>query len=97
MGVEVNGAADLIVNTHVWFPVNKALHFNNTMAFHITGAGNRFEGCYIDGGRAVFESAALSRNTWTMGFECCAGSGLGGKQDGQAARQGAQLDFGPPV
>ena len=28
-------------------------------------------GCYIDGGRAVFEEAALVRNIWQQGFECC--------------------------
>ena len=25
----------------------------------------------IDGGRAVFEEKALSRNIWQQGFECC--------------------------
>ena len=56
---------------HVWFPVNHAVAFADTKAFHITRGGNRFSGCYIDGGRAVFEPAALTRNIWTKGFECC--------------------------
>eukprot|EP00056_Hartaetosiga_gracilis_P004769 m.78056 g.78056 ORF g.78056 m.78056 type:complete len:379 (-) comp11940_c3_seq3:113-1249(-) len=77
IGLAVNGAADVVYGTHVWFPANKALHFNDTMAFHITDGGNRFHGCYIDGGRAVFEGSGLSRNTWMNGFECCAGGGLG--------------------
>jgi hypothetical protein len=55
----------------VWFPVNHAVAFPDTKAFHITKGGNRFSGCYIDGGRAVFEPAALTRNIWTKGFECC--------------------------
>ena len=74
VGVEVNGAADYITGVHVWFPVNHAVHFADTMAFHVTGAGNRFVGCYIDGGRAVFEQKALQRNIWTNGFECCQGA-----------------------
>lgn len=78
IGVEVNGAADYIIGVHVWFPNNIALHYNNTRAFSITAAGNRFSGCYIDGGRAVFDGNGASRNVWTNGFECCAGSGLGG-------------------
>ena len=45
--------------------------FADSYAFHITGAGNRFMGCYIDGGRAVFDEAALTRNIWQQGFECC--------------------------
>ena len=48
------------------------------MAFHITEGQNRFQGCYIDGSRAVFEKGGLSGNTWTQGFECCAGGGLDG-------------------
>ena len=71
VGLEVNGAADFISGVHVWFPVNHAVHFADTMAFHVTGSGNRFEGCYIDGGRAVFEPNSLTRNIWTNGFECC--------------------------
>ena len=71
IGLEVNGAADYITGVHVWFPVNHAVAFADTKAFHITKGGNRFSGCYIDGGRAVFEPAALSRNIWTNGFECC--------------------------
>ena len=55
----------------VWFPFNHAVHFRDTMAFRVTGGGNRFTGCYIDGGRAVFEGGALSRNIWERGFECC--------------------------
>lgn len=58
VGLEVNGAADYITGTHVWFPDNKALNFKdsvNAMAFHITAGGNRFNGCYMDGGRAVLE------------------------------------------
>eukprot|EP00055_Hartaetosiga_balthica_P005640 m.16812 g.16812 ORF g.16812 m.16812 type:complete len:510 (-) comp4675_c0_seq1:131-1660(-) len=78
VGVVLNGAALVVYGTHVWFPANKALYFNDTMAFHITDGGNRLHGCYIDGGRAVFEGSGLSRNTWMNGFECCAGSGLGG-------------------
>ena len=74
VGVEVNGAADYVTGVHVWFPVNHAVHFADTMAFHVTGAGNRFVGCYIDGGRAVFEERALQRNIWTNGFECCQGA-----------------------
>ena len=45
--------------------------FADSYAFHITKAGNRFLGCYIDGGRAVFDEAALTRNIWQQGFECC--------------------------
>eukprot|EP00054_Salpingoeca_dolichothecata_P016149 m.94183 g.94183 ORF g.94183 m.94183 type:complete len:453 (+) comp21842_c0_seq6:247-1605(+) len=72
VGVEVHGAADYVSGVHVWFPDNVALHFNNTAAFHIFGAGNRFDGCYIDGNRAIFEQGALSYNIWDNGFECCA-------------------------
>jgi hypothetical protein len=74
VGLQVNGAANYVTGTHVWFPENQALAFEaqGVMAFHITQAGNRFNGCYIDGSRAVFEGAALSRNVWTNGFECCA-------------------------
>jgi len=71
VGIEVHGAADYVQGVHVWFPVNHAVAFANTMAFHVTGAGNRFSGCYIDGGRAVFEKAALAKNIWMNGFECC--------------------------
>ena len=55
VGVEVNGAADYIHGVHVWFPLNQALAFKDigAMAFHVTNGGNRFDGCYIDGGRAV--------------------------------------------
>jgi len=96
-GLEVNGAADYVTGVHVWFPVNHAVAFPDSYAFHITGAGNRFMGCCtprqppphatsvrslsraewaacradIDGGRAVFEEKALSRNIWQQGFECC--------------------------
>jgi hypothetical protein len=71
----VNGAADYITGTHVWFPENQALAFvdEGVMAFHITDSGNRFNGCYIDGSRAVFEGSGLRNNVWTNGFECCAG------------------------
>ena len=74
VGVEVNGAADYIHGVHVWFPLNQALAFKDigAMAFHVTNGGNRFDGCYIDGGRAVFEGTGLSDNIWTNGFECCA-------------------------
>ena len=67
----MNGAADYVTGVHVWFPVNHAVAFADTKAFHITRGGNRFAGCYIDGGRAVFEPAALTRNIWERGFECC--------------------------
>lgn len=77
VGVAVNGAADYISGVHVWFPENKALMYNDTMAFHVPDKGNRFFGCYIDGNRAVFEGKGLQENTWTNGFECCAGGGLG--------------------
>jgi hypothetical protein len=50
---------------------NHAVAFANSYAFHVTAGGNRFMGCYIDGGRAVFEEAALVRNIWQQGFECC--------------------------
>jgi hypothetical protein len=43
------------------------------MAFHVTGGQNRFDGCYIDGSRAVFEGDGLAANLWVNGFECCAG------------------------
>lgn len=76
IGVAVNGAADVITGVHVWFPVNRALHFNDTMAFYIPQNGNRFTGCYADGGRVVFEGAGLSNNFWVNGFECCAGAGV---------------------
>jgi len=77
IGIEINGAADYVTGTHVWFPINRALAFKDTMAFHITRHGNRFNGCYADGGRVVFEGDGLTKNMWTNGFECCAGSGLG--------------------
>ena len=75
IGLEVNGAANNIVNVHVWFPENQALAFEaeGVMAFHITEGQNRFAGCYIDGSRAVFERGGLSGNIWMNGFECCAG------------------------
>ena len=44
-GLEVNGAADYVTGVHVWFPVNHAVAFRDSYAFHITGAGNRFMGC----------------------------------------------------
>ena len=59
----------------MWFPVNHAVHFADSIAFHVTGGGNRFNGCYIDGGRAIFTGGALKRNIWTNGFECCQGAG----------------------
>jgi hypothetical protein len=79
IGLEVNGAADYIQGVHVWFPDNHAVAFPDTMAFYITRGGNRLQGCYIDGGRAVFQGSktatarggALSRNIWSNGFECC--------------------------
>jgi hypothetical protein len=79
IGLEINGAADYVQGVHVWFPLNHAVAFADTMAFHITRGGNRLQGCYIDGGRAVFEGVAspgirggaLSRNIWSNGFECC--------------------------
>ena len=71
VGVAVHGAADYISGVHVWFPVNHAVAYANTKAFWVTSGGNRFFGCYIDGGRAVFEEAALTRNLWQNGFECC--------------------------
>ena len=40
--------------------VNHAVHFPDTIAFHITGGGNRLSGCYIDGGRAIFTGSGLS-------------------------------------
>ncbi len=75
IGVEVNGAADYISGTHVWFPDNQAIRFfpQGVMAFHVTGGGNRFDGCYIDGSRAVFVGGGLANNVWVNGFECCAG------------------------
>lgn len=104
IGVEVNGAADYISGTHVWFPDNQAIRFfpQGVMAFHVTGgqvrrreccgdwlsrnaaprppltpppptpprvlplAQNRFDGCYIDGSRAVLEGSGLSGNS-----TCC--------------------------
>lgn len=74
IGLEVNGAADYIQGVHVWFPVNHAVHFNDTIAFHNTAGGNRFMGCYMDGGRAVFTGGALQKTIWTNGFECCQGA-----------------------
>ena len=75
IGVEVNGAADYISGTHVWFPDNQAIRFfpEGVMAFHVTVGQNRFDGCYIDGSRAVFEGDGLEGNVWVNGFECCAG------------------------
>ena len=77
VGVEINGAADYVTGTHVWFPENQALAFvkQGVMAFHVTGWQNRFLGCYIDGSRAVFEGGGLTNNVWMGGFECCAGVG----------------------
>lgn len=45
------------------FPDNQAIRFfpQGVMAFHITGGGNRFDGCYIDGSRAVFVGARGGR------------------------------------
>ena len=43
------------------------------MAFHVTKGGNRFNGCYADGGRCVLDGtppySGTSRNIWTNGFE----------------------------
>jgi len=74
IGVAVHGAADYVEGTHVWFPLNHALAFKEqgAMAFYVTGGQNRFNGCYIDGGRAVFESGGLQNNIWMNGFACCA-------------------------
>jgi len=74
VGVAVHGAADYVEGTHVWFPLNHALAFKEegAMAFYITGGQNRFNGCYIDGGRAVFEGYGLQNNIWMNGFACCA-------------------------
>lgn len=85
VGLEVNGAADKVSGVHVWFPWNHALHYPETMAFHVTSEGNRFDGCYIDGGRAIFEGGALRNNVWTNGFECCAGAA---PAPGTASRNG---------
>ena len=82
IGLAVNGGANYVTGTHVWFPLNRALAFDDVMAFHITQSQNRFNGCYIDGSRAVFEGGALQDNVWTHGFECCAGSGLGDRPHG---------------
>jgi len=71
IGLEVNGAADYITGVHVWFPLNAATAFADSMAFHVTASGNRFMGCYIDGGRAIFEEKATAKNIWQQGFECC--------------------------
>jgi hypothetical protein len=51
-------------------------------AFFVTAGGNRFNGCYADGGRCVFVGGGLSKNRWMNGFECCAGGGLGGINHG---------------
>eukprot|EP00051_Salpingoeca_urceolata_P012150 m.150747 g.150747 ORF g.150747 m.150747 type:complete len:494 (-) comp17391_c0_seq1:77-1558(-) len=77
VGLEVNGAANKVLGVHVWFPLNQALHFDDTRAFRLTSQGNRLTGCYIDGGRAYIEGSAVSHTLWTDGFECCAGGGLG--------------------
>ena len=58
----------------MWFPVNHAVHFSDTIAFGINGNGNRMNGCYMDGGRAIFSKGALGANIWTNGFECCQGA-----------------------
>eukprot|EP01063_Lacrimia_lanifica_P012907 TRINITY_DN1959_c1_g1_i4.p1 TRINITY_DN1959_c1_g1~~TRINITY_DN1959_c1_g1_i4.p1 ORF type:complete len:471 (+),score=87.65 TRINITY_DN1959_c1_g1_i4:73-1485(+) len=71
VGMLVRGAANNIRGVHVWFPLNHATAFPDTKAFYVTAGGNRFDGCYIDGGRGVFERAGLVRNVWTNGFECC--------------------------
>jgi hypothetical protein len=63
-----------VTGVHVWFPVNHAVFFHDSIAFHITGGGNRLNGCYIDGGRAIFTERALTKNIWTNGFECCQGA-----------------------
>jgi len=84
VGLEVHGAANYVSGVHVWFPINRALAFVDAgvMAFHVTEGQNRFMGCYVDGGRAVFEGGGLSGNVWTHGFECCAGGGLDGVPHG---------------
>ena len=75
VGLAVHGAADYITGTHVWFPLNQALAFADSAAFWVTKGGNRFAGCYADGGRVVFDGLGLAKNMWTNGFECCAGKG----------------------
>ena len=96
IGVEVNGAANRVSGVHVWFPINRALAFADTMAFHVAGGGNRFVGNYIDGGRAVFEPSATGGGhqgtIWTDGYECCAGSGLEGVPHGLILKTGAGKD-----
>ena len=74
IGLEMNGAANNIFGVHVWFPWNTALSFldQGVLAFRVTQKMNRFTGCYIDGGRALFTGDGLSQNTWVQGFECCA-------------------------
>jgi hypothetical protein len=74
IGLEVNGAADYITGVHVWFPVNHAVHFPDSIAFHNGGSGNRWNGCYMDGGRAIFTGGGLQETIWTNGFECCQGA-----------------------
>ena len=71
IGLEVNGAADYVTGVHVWFPLNAATAFADSRAFSVTKGGNRFMGCYIDGGRAIFEAGATKQNIWQQGFECC--------------------------
>jgi hypothetical protein len=70
IGLEVNGAADYISGVHVWFPSNQALRFveQGVMAFHITEGNNRFDGCYIDGSRAVFEVSSGGRRARRAGM-----------------------------
>ena len=60
------GALD--TGTHVWFPMNRALAFNDTMAFHVSSQGNRFSGCYADGGRVVFSGSGMSASAGMSTF-----------------------------
>ena len=62
VGLEMNGAANVVTGTHAWFPINRALAFiaQGVMAFSINQGQNRFTGNYIDGSRAVFSGAGLN-------------------------------------
>mmetsp|Transcript_4859 Transcript_4859/g.14618 ORF Transcript_4859/g.14618 Transcript_4859/m.14618 type:complete len:606 (-) Transcript_4859:236-2053(-) len=99
IGLEINGAADYIQGVHVWFPWNHALAFAQppvaAKAFFVTKGGNRFEGCYADGGRCVFTGAGLGKNRWMNGFECCAGGGLSGINHGIILVSAAGDTIGP--
>eukprot|EP00755_Sulcionema_specki_P004802 Sspe_Gene.31041::Locus_15325_Transcript_3_3_Confidence_0.500_Length_1633::g.31041::m.31041 len=54
VGMDVNGAANMIEGVHVWFPWNVAEQFGAT-AFLVRKGQNRFVGCYVDNSKMVLQ------------------------------------------